>query len=79
METDPLNRKSKIYLRKRQVARRYGDVNERTVPRMVKDGRIPPPDLYNGRFPLWLEDNLDAHDRKAVLARREAETERASS
>jgi hypothetical protein len=66
----------KVYLRKRQVAQRYGNVHERTVPRMVADGRLPPPDLYNGRFPLWAEDTLDAHD-KASLARREAETEKA--
>jgi hypothetical protein len=66
-------RKPKRYLRKKQVARRYGDVHERTIPRMVADGRLPPPDLFNGRFPLWSEDLLDAHDRKATraLARRE--------
>jgi hypothetical protein len=59
-------RKPKRYLRKRQVAERYGNVNERTIPRMIADGRLPPPDLYNGRFPLWGEDTLDAHDRKAA-------------
>jgi hypothetical protein len=59
-------RKPKRYLRKKAVAKRYGGVNERTVPRIVADGRLPPPDLYNGRFPLWAEDTLDAHDRKAA-------------
>jgi hypothetical protein len=61
-ERKPLKR----YSRKKAVAKRYGDVHERTVPRMVADGRLPPPDLYNGRFPLWAEDTLDAHDRKAA-------------
>lgn len=53
--------KSKRYLRKAHVAWRYG-VDERTVPRMVEDGRLRPPDLYNGRFPLWDEDKLDEDD-----------------
>jgi len=67
---------SKRYLRKNSVAARY-DVNPRTIPRMVADGRIPAPALYNGRFPLWDEDELDANDRKAARqarTRREAET-----
>ena len=36
------------YLRKRAVAERYG-VHERSVDRMKNDGRLPPPDFYNGR------------------------------
>jgi hypothetical protein len=63
MEADLVERRPKKYLRKKAVAKRYGDVNERSIPRMVADGRLPPPDLYNGRFPLWAEDTLDAHDR----------------
>ena len=38
-----------------------------SVDRATKDGRLPPPDTYNGRFPLWSEETLDAHD----AARRE--------
>jgi hypothetical protein len=71
---------SKRYLRKNSVAARY-DVNPRSIPRMVEDGRLPPPDFYNGRFPLWSEDALDANDRKAARearTRREAETEKAT-
>jgi len=73
--------KSKRYLRKAKVAERY-DVDPRTVPRMVEDGRLRPPDLYNGRIPLWDEDKLDADDEereakaraeREALARREAE------
>ena len=54
------------YLRKKAVAERYG-VHERSVDRMKNDGRLPPPDFYNGRFPLWGEDTLDASDRAAAL------------
>jgi hypothetical protein len=81
-DDDEGERRPKRYLRKKAVAKRYGDVNERTIPRMVKDGRLPPTDLYNGRFPLWAEDTLDAHDRKATREapeRREAETEKAAA
>jgi hypothetical protein len=71
MEVNPSERRSRTYLRKKGVAKRYGNVDVRTVERMVDDGRLPPPDLYSGRFPLWDENNLDAHD-KARLARRDA-------
>jgi predicted DNA-binding transcriptional regulator AlpA len=58
------------YLRKRRVAERY-DVDERTVDRMKSDGRIPPPKyLLGSRFPLWVEAELDASDRRATLAPR---------
>jgi hypothetical protein len=57
---------SKTYLRKRQVAERY-QTTDRNVARMAADGRIPKPDFYNGRFPLWDEDRLDANDRAAVV------------
>jgi hypothetical protein len=63
----------KHYLRKAQLAKRYGDVVTRTVDRMVDDGRLPPPDLYNGRIPLWDPDHLDKHDQAA--ARRKPSTD----
>jgi hypothetical protein len=65
---DIIEPRPKRYLRKKAVAKRYGDVNERSIPRMVADGRLPPPDLYNGRFPLWSEQTLDEHDQKRALA-----------
>ena len=53
--------------RKKQVAERYC-VDERTVDRMVKDGRLPPPFyLPGGRIPFWDDDVLDANDRAAAL------------
>jgi hypothetical protein len=66
-ERSPEHPKPKRYLRKLQIAARYG-VHERTVPRMVEDGRLRPPDLYNGRFPLWDADKLDKDDRAAARA-----------
>jgi hypothetical protein len=55
----------KKYLRTNGVAARYS-VHPRSVPRMVKDKRIPAPSFYSGRFPLWDEAALDANDRKAA-------------
>jgi predicted DNA-binding transcriptional regulator AlpA len=54
----------KKYLRTNDVAARYS-VHPRSVPRMVKDKRLPKPAMYSGRFPLWSEDELDAHDKAA--------------
>jgi hypothetical protein len=58
--------KPKKYLRKSAVAARYS-CDLRTIDRMAEDGWIPPPDVYNGRIPLWGEDRLDENDRRAVL------------
>jgi hypothetical protein len=63
--------KPKQFLRKADVAQRYG-VNARTVSRMAEDGRIPPPTRMNGRIPLWSEDALDRADEAAEAALREA-------
>jgi predicted site-specific integrase-resolvase len=58
----------KQFFRKSQVAARYG-VDERTVDRWKLDGRLPPP-RYRGRIPLWREDELDALDRRDIVAAR---------
>ena len=55
----------KQFLRKSQVAQRYG-VHERTIDRMADDGRIPRP-IHRGKFPLWAEDKLEAYERRAVI------------
>ncbi len=57
------------YLRRKDVADRYGGVSVRTIERMVKDKRLPEP-VYRGRFPLWSIEALDASDRAAVVASR---------
>jgi predicted DNA-binding transcriptional regulator AlpA len=56
---------SKKYLRTAQVAARYA-CHVRTVPRMVKDKRIPPPYYFGTRFPKWAEDELDENDRQVA-------------
>jgi predicted site-specific integrase-resolvase len=58
---------SKTFLRKKRVAGRY-DIDERTVDRWTKDGRLPPP-TYRGRIPLWDETELDERDREATIER----------
>jgi predicted DNA-binding transcriptional regulator AlpA len=62
--------KSARYLRTKAVAARYG-IHERTVPIWVAQGRLPKP-YYKGRFPLYLESELDAMDRSAARERRPA-------
>jgi predicted DNA-binding transcriptional regulator AlpA len=56
------------FLRKRAVSARYG-ITDRTVERMVEDGRLPQP-TYRGRIPLWRESELDESDRVAALTPR---------
>jgi hypothetical protein len=78
-----LERKLRKHLRKKQLAARYGYDSDRSIDRAVKDGRLPPPDMYVGRFPLWGEDTLDAHDASAARAlltkRRKPAAEKASA
>jgi hypothetical protein len=56
----------KTFLRKRQLAKRYG-VSERTIDRMRSEGRLSQPDLYAGRYPLWGEETVEADERAAIL------------
>ena len=54
-------------LRRAGVAAHYS-CDPRTVDRMRRDGRIPPPKYLPGsRVPLWDADELNAHDRAATL------------
>lgn len=57
---------AKRFLRKKHLRVRYGDICDRTIERMVDDGRLPQP-TYRGRIPLWDEAELDASDRAAVV------------
>ena len=66
--------KSRRFLRKRQVAARY-NVDERTVDRMAKDGRLPPYTYLPGsKLPLQDEAELDARDDAAAAARAKPKT-----
>jgi hypothetical protein len=60
---------SKKYLRKAAVSVRYG-VTNRSIERMTTDGRLPPPDRFLGKCPLWDEAKLDAADKAATVAAR---------
>jgi hypothetical protein len=62
-----------VYLRKNAVASRYS-TTPRNIERMVGDGRIPPPEFYNGRQPLWSAEALEASDRRAATRQRKART-----
>lgn len=58
----------KNYLRKAQVAKRYGNTTPRNVDRMSNDGRLPPPIYpFENGIPYWIEEELDERDREAVL------------
>jgi hypothetical protein len=59
--------------RRRGLSQRYS-VEERTVDRMVRDGRLPPPDFYLGNMPIWTGETLDEHDCAAALQPRSKAT-----
>jgi hypothetical protein len=65
-----MDARPKRYLTKGDVALRYANCTKRTVDRMVERGELPPPAFYQGRFPLWDEAVLDAHDAARTEARR---------
>jgi hypothetical protein len=70
---------SKTYLRKRQVAQRYGNVALRSIERAVQDGRIPPPEYPCGEnTPLWDLEKLEANERAAAIRSRQAAHEDAA-
>jgi hypothetical protein len=64
-----MSRAKKLYLRRADLAQRY-NVTDRTVGRMVLDGRLPPPTLHNKRTPLWDEDVVTRHERQTLTTRR---------
>jgi hypothetical protein len=62
---------SKTYLRKRQLAQRYGDVTLRSIERAVEAGRLPAPEYPCGEHtPLWDLEKLEANERAAALRSR---------
>jgi hypothetical protein len=72
-------RRGRRYLRKKQVAERY-NVDERTIDRMTKDGRLPPYIYLRGsKLPLQDEDELDRLDDDAKAAARQPVTESAET
>ena len=60
-----------VWLRKRQLQARYGNSSVRTIDRMVKSGKLPPPQYVLGNsVPFWSEPELDASDKAAAAAHR---------
>jgi hypothetical protein len=58
---------AKSYLRKAGVRQRYGDISKSTVERMLRDGRLPPPQFFgDSPTPFWDVAALDEHDRRAT-------------
>jgi predicted DNA-binding transcriptional regulator AlpA len=64
-----------VWLRKRQMRERYGYCSDRTIDRMVKSGKLPPPQYVLGNsVPFWSEAELDASDKAAAAAHRNLRT-----
>jgi hypothetical protein len=58
----------KQFLRKRQVAQRYGNITTRSVERAAQDGRIPPPEYpFGSHTPLWDLAKLEANERATAI------------
>jgi len=55
----------KPHYRLSDLAARYR-VTTRSVQNMVDDGRLPAPTFYNGRFPIWDHDVIEANERAAA-------------
>jgi hypothetical protein len=68
---------TKPHYRRADLAARY-QVDLRTVANMVADGRLPPPDFYLGRFPIWHFESIENNER-AAAARRPAEQAKRSA
>ncbi len=60
--------KAKRFLRRKQLAARYSTCT-RTIDRMVEDGRLPEPDFYIGKLPMWSEEKIEAQERAAMRGR----------
>jgi hypothetical protein len=59
---------TKQFLRKRQVAQRYGNITPRSVERAVEDGRIPAPVYpFGPHSPMWDLEELERNERAAAI------------
>jgi hypothetical protein len=52
----------KTFHRQAALAKRYNVKTTRTIARMRKDGRIPPPDFFLGPYPMWSDETLETHE-----------------
>jgi predicted DNA-binding transcriptional regulator AlpA len=58
------DQRERRFLRKRQVAARYG-ITERSVDRRTRDGTLPKPIYVGPRCPRWDESALEELERAA--------------
>lgn len=65
-KTEPLEPMGRRYRTSRQVRERYGGISSRQQRRWVEAGVLPRPDLTIRGRDYWLEETLDANDRKHV-------------
>jgi hypothetical protein len=63
----PANEPRSRYLATRGVGKRYADAAPKTVREWEERGIIPPADLCINGHKYWLEESLDAHDRKRTI------------
>ena len=59
----------KTYNGRLDLASRY-KTTDRNIDLLWRAGKLPPPDIYRGRSPLWSDETLDEHDRAAAIALR---------
>jgi hypothetical protein len=71
---------SKTYLRKRQVAERYGGIALRSVERAAADGRIPAAEYpFGPNSPMWDLAKLEENERLAALRSKSSQVEHEDS
>jgi hypothetical protein len=56
----------KTYYGRLDLAKRY-KTTDRNIDLMWRAKKLPPPDMYRGRSPLWSDETLDEHDRAAAV------------
>jgi hypothetical protein len=59
----------KTYNGRLDLAKRY-KTTDRNIDLLWRAEKLPPPDIYRGRSPLWSDETLDEWDRAATIALR---------
>jgi hypothetical protein len=59
----------KTYNGRLDLAKRYR-TTDRNIDMLWRAGKLPPPDIYRGRSPLWSDETLNEHERTAAIQTR---------
>jgi hypothetical protein len=59
------NAMNRVHFRLSDLADRY-KVTKRSIKNMIDDGRLAPPDFYNGRIPNWFSQTIEENERRAA-------------